>query len=237
LILNRSSHAKGTRKARNLLFAILGLTLAGIAWTAMAWLTLQFQAMRCPVGTFFWASNQVPTALQVVPLCFSAIGISFWAANWIVGKIPGGRAFFNPKRKPRADDAEQRMLIKFTLGSLLLILPISLSASLCQFCLQPHAITYQSYPWTGFREYVWQDVSSVTTACRYSRGRNAGWRKQFILGMKDGATFDLMTWPAAAVRAFPEIAKALRGGDFSFDESGVAPRCPQPYMGMLSHRP
>jgi hypothetical protein len=75
------------------------------------------------------------------------------------------------------------------------------------------------------------------TACRYSRGRNAGWRKQFILGMKDGATFDLMTWPAAAVRAYPEIAQALRGGDFSFDESGVALRCPQPYMGMLSHRP
>ena len=60
--MNRSSHAKGTRRARNLLFAVLGLALAGIAWTAMAWLTLQIQAMRCPVDTFFWASNQVATA-------------------------------------------------------------------------------------------------------------------------------------------------------------------------------
>ena len=235
--MNRSSHARGTRKARSLLFALLGLALAGIAWTAMAWLTLQFQAMRCPVGTFFWASNQVPTAVQIVPLFIPAIGIGFLAANWIVGAIPGGRAFFNPTRKPGADDAERRMLIKFSLGSLLLILPISLSASLCQFCLQPRAITYQSYPWTGFREYAWQDVSTVTTACRYSRGRHAGWRKQFILGMNDGAALDLMTWPAAAARAYPEMAKGLHGGDFSFDASGVAPKCPQPYLRMLTQRP
>ena len=203
----------------------------------MAWLTLQFQAMRCPVGTFFWASNQVPTAVQIVPLFIPAIGVGFLAAHWIVGAIPGGRAFFNTKRKPGADDAEQRMLVNFTLGSLLLILPVSLSASLCQFCLQPHAITYQPYPWSGFRVYAWQDVSSVTTTCRYTGGRNAGWRKQFILGMNDGATLDLMTWPAAAVRAYPEIAQALRGGDFSFDPSGVAPRCPQPYLDMLKKRP
>jgi hypothetical protein len=37
--MGRSGRAKGTRKARNLLFAVLGLALAGIAWIAMAWLT------------------------------------------------------------------------------------------------------------------------------------------------------------------------------------------------------
>ena len=219
------------------MFAVLGLALAGIAWTAMAWLTLQIQAMRCPVDTFFWASNQVATAVQIVPLCFSAIGIGFLAANWIVGVIPGGRAFFNPNRKPGTDDAERRMLLKFSLGSLLLILPISLSASLCQFCLDPHAITYQPYPWTGFRKYAWRDVSSVTATCRYSGGRNAGWRKQFVLEMRDGAALDLMTWPAAVVHAYPVIAQALHGQKFSFDASGVAQGCPHPYLGMLTHRP
>jgi hypothetical protein len=235
--MNRSGHSKGTRKARNLLFVLLGLALAGIAWTAMAWLSLQFQAMSCPVGTFFWASNQVPTAVQIVPLFIPPIGIGFLAANWIVGAIPGGRTFFNPARKAGADDAERRMLIKFSLGSLLLILPISLSASLCQFCLQPGVITYQPYPWAGFREYAWQDVAAVTATCRYSGGRNAGWRKQFILEMRDGAAIDLMTWPAAAIRAYPAIAQALHGEEFSFDASGVAPQCPQPYLGMLDRRP
>jgi len=237
VLMIRSSHAKGTTKARNLLFAILGLTMAGIAWIAMAWLTLRVQAMRCPVDTFFWASNQVPTMLQIVPLFIPAIGVGFLTANWIVGAAPGGRAFFNPVRRPGTDGAERKMLIKFSLGSLLLILPISLSASLCQFCLQPRAIKYQPYPWTGFREYAWQDVSAVTATCRYSGGRNAGWRKQFILGMNDGAALDLMTWPAAAVRAYPEIAQALHGLEISLNASGVTPRCPQPYLGLLTKRP
>ena len=236
--MNRRNPSRGKIKARNLLFAFLGLALAGVGWLAMAWLTLQFQAMRCPVDAFFWASNQVPTALEIVPLCFAAIGIGFLTATWIVAAIPGGRAFFNPTRKPGADYAgEQRLLIKFSLGSLLLMLPISLSASLCQFCLQPHAITYRPYPWTGFRQYAWRDVSMVTATCRYSGGHNAGWRKQFILGMNDGAALDLMTSPAAAVRAYPTIAQALHGGEFSFDAGGVARNCPQPHLDILSRRP
>jgi hypothetical protein len=116
-------------------------------------------------------------------------------------------------------------------------LPISVSASMCQFCLQPDEIAYQPYPWTGFRQYAWQDVSAVTLTCRYSRGRYYGWREQFILEMRDGAALDLMTWPTAAVHAFPSNAQALQGQEFRFDAAGVARGCPEPYLGMLSQRP
>jgi hypothetical protein len=88
-----------------------------------------------------------------------------------------------------------------------------------------------------FRQYTWEDVSAVTTTCRYSRERYAGWRKQFDLETRDGAALDLMTWPTAAVRAYPSIAQALQGQEFAFDAAGVAPGCPEPYLGMLSHRP
>jgi hypothetical protein len=208
------------------------------AGRGLALLTQQFQAARCPHDTFFWASNQVSTALQIVPLLFPALGVGFLTANWLIASIPGGRDFFNQSRKPGPDRiGEQRQLIKFCLMLLLVTLPISLSASLCQFCLQPHAISYQPYPWTGFRQYTWDDVSTVTATCRYSRGRYTGWRKQFILEMRDGAALDLMTWPTAAVRASPAIAQALRGHEFRFDAAGVALGCPEPYLGMLTLRP
>ncbi len=232
--MSRRSPTRGSRKARNLLFALLGLALAGVAWIAMALLTLQLQAARCPQDTFFWASNQVPTALQIVPLLFPALGVGFLAANWLTASFPGGRDFFNQSARP---SGEQRQLIKFCLLLLLVTMPISLSASLCQFCLQPHAIAYQPYPWTGFRQYTWEDVSAVTTTCRYSRGRYSGWCKQLVVEMHDGAALDLMTWPTAAVRAYPSIAQALQGQDFAFNASGVAPGCPEPYLGLLAHRP
>ena len=236
--MSRRRPTRGSRKARSLLFALLGLALAGVAWIAMALLMQQFQAARCPQDTFFWASNQVPTALQIVPLFFPALGVGFLTANWLIAAIPGGRDFFNQPRKPGPDRVgEQRQLIKFSLMLLLVTLPISVSASLCQFCLQPHAIAYQPYPWTGFRQYTWEDVSAVTATCRYSRGRFTGWRKQFILEMHDGPVLDLMAWPTAAIRASPSIAQALHGHEFRFDVAGVAPGCPEPYLGMLSHRP
>jgi hypothetical protein len=129
---------------------------------------------------------------------FPALGVGFLTANWLIAAIPGGRDFFNQPRKPGLDRVgEQRQLIKFSLMLLLVTLPISVSASLCQFCLQPHAIAYQPYPWTGFRQYTWEDVSAVTATCRYSRGRFTGWRKQFILEMHDGPVLDLMAWPTA----------------------------------------
>lgn len=238
VIMSRRRPTRGNRKARNLLFALLGLALAGFAWIAMALLTQLFQAARCPQGTFFWASNQVATALQIVPLFFPALGIGFLTANRLIASIPQGRDFFNQSRKPGPGRVgEQRQLIKFCLIALLVTLPISLSASLCQFCLQPGAILDQPYSWTGFRQYTWRDVSAVIATCRYSTGRYSGWRKQFILEMRGGPALDLMTWPAAAVRAYPSIAEALQGQELAFDASGVAPGCPRPYLGMLTHRP
>ncbi len=212
----------------------MGLALAGLAWMAMAWATQRLQAARCPADAFFWASSQIATALQIVPLFFPALGVGFLAANGIVASIPKGAEFFSQSRNDRG---MQPQLIKFCLLLLAVAAPVSLGAGLSQFCLQPESIVYRPYPWAGFQHYGWRDLATVTAACRYRRGRYAGWRKQFILGMWDGTDLDLMIWPAAAVSAYPEIARALRGQAFRFDSSGVEPRCPPPYLGMLTQRP
>ena len=229
---SRRRPARERRAARNLLFALLGLALAGIAWLAMAWLLQRLQAFRCPKDAFFWGSGQVATALQIVPLFLPALGLGFLAANRIATSIPGGPEFFN--RKPGAGP-EQRQLIQFSLIALLATAPVSLGASLSQFCLTPSAVLDQS--WTGSRRYAWEDVSSVTATCRYSHGRYPGWRKTYVFQLRDGASLDLMAWPAAALRAYPSIAEALHGKDFRFDAGGVAPKCPEPYLGMLGRRP
>ena len=62
----------------------------------MALLMQQFQAARCPHDTFFWASNQVPTALQIVPLFFPALGVWFLTANWLIAAIPVEDAISSP---------------------------------------------------------------------------------------------------------------------------------------------
>jgi hypothetical protein len=234
--MRRRGSASERRRARSLLFAALGLSLAGVVWLAMAWLMQRFQAMRCPEATFFWASNQIATALQVVPLAFPAIAVGFWLAHWVASSLPAGLDRFHPTETPRRADA-QRQIIRLSLIMLALTLPVSFAASLRQFCLEPHGIAYQATPWSGFRTYGWDEVSSVTTTCRYRSGRRAGWTKQLIVAMRDGAAIDLMTWPAAAHRAYPAIAQALRGQEFSFDASGVAPRCPEPYLSILARRP
>jgi hypothetical protein len=216
----------------------MGLSLAGILWFAMAWLMQRFQAMRCPDATFFWASNQIATALQVVPLFFPAIGVGFLLAHWIASSLPAGISPLHPSGAPAARRAdERRQTIRLSLIMLALTLPISFAASLCQFCLEPQAIHYQAAPWSGFRTYGWDEVSSVIATCHYRRGRSSGWTKQFIVTMRDGAAIDLMTWPAAALRAYPAIAQALRGQEFSFDASGVSPRCPELYLSILRRRP
>ena len=81
--MRRHGSTRGSRKARNLRFALLDLALAGVASIAMALLTQRFQAARCPQDTFFWASNQIPTALQIVPFFFRLLPLGFWTANWL----------------------------------------------------------------------------------------------------------------------------------------------------------
>jgi hypothetical protein len=71
------------------------------------------------------------------------------------------------------------------------------------------------------------DLAAGGCAAHYRSGRYAGWVKQLIVTMRDGASIDLMTWPAATARADPTIADAL-SGHFSFDAKGVAPRYPDP---------
>jgi hypothetical protein len=204
----------------------------------MAGAMLQLQAARCPADTFFCASGQIATAVQIVPPFLPALGIGFLIATWLDAPLPTGLVRSRETGRPSGRHAgDQAQMLKLSLILLALTLPVSFAASLSQFCLGPQFIAYQAAPWSGFRTYEWEDVASVTATCRYRRARYPGWTKQLNVTMRDGAAFDLMSWPSATVRAYPAIAEALRGHNFSFDAKGVAPRCPEPYLSIMTRHP
>jgi hypothetical protein len=65
----------------------------------------------------------------------------------------------------------------------------------------------------------------------------SGWNASFFLILRDGAKFDIMTWPRSTLRVYPEIASALKGVDFAFDTQGVRRGCDLPYRDLLLVRP
>src|SRR5262249_61047571 len=128
----------------------------------------------------------------------------------------------------------QRGLMRFSLILLLITLPISIAASLSQYCLLERGILYQVGPWSGLRSYSWSDVSKIETRCARSKG---AWSGSYVLIMRDGASFDVMTWPGSFGRAYPDMARALHGADFIFNSEGVGSGCAHANVDFLRRRP
>jgi hypothetical protein len=235
----RTSQLRARRKKSpwHLVLLVPAFALMGAISVGVVWLLEQLQSARCPDGTFFLGSGQVAMVFQTIPIFIGSIGISLLAANWIAHSIPPVRDFFD--RDPRLHGergyaASQRGLLKVSAVTLALALAIGVGASLSQYCLLDDQVLYQRWPWTGLRSYSWHDLEGIETSCFRSR---SSWNGHFFLILRDGSRFDLLAWPRAFVRAYPELARALEDGDFSFDSRGVMPGCTVPYLALLTRRP
>jgi hypothetical protein len=118
---------------------------------------------------------------------------------------------------------------------LAIAVPISITASLSQFCLAPDRVLYQTSPLSGLRHYAWNDIASVTPTC--SPDKRTGWDTTYVITMHDGSAFDILVWPRPTARVYPKIVQALHGLGFSFDASRVQDRCNVPYVEILRERP
>ena len=150
----------------------------------------------------------------------------------------GIRRYFDRNARKHAEASyrqSQRTMIKFSVVTLLVMLPISVAASFSQYCLTPREILYQPWPWTGLEHYSWKDVAMIETSC--ARGGRGGWNTSFFLIMKDNANFDLMVWPRSLDRAYPEIVYALSDVEFTFNSARVSPGCDVPFVHLLLRRP
>ena len=229
---------RGRKKgARNLLLLVPAFALMGAISVGVVWLLQRFQSARCPEGTFLFGSGQVATAFQTIPIFMGSIGISFLAVNWIAHSIAPVRDFFDRDARQHAKPgyrASQQGLLSFSMITLALALAIGAGASLSQYCLADDQVLYQRWPWTGLQQHSWHDIAAIETSCSRSR---SSWTGHYFLIMRDGSRFDLMAWPRALVRVYPEIRDALKDVDFSFDSRGVSPGCDVPYLAVLTRRP
>jgi len=146
--------------------------MAGISVGAV-WLIQQLQSLRCPAGTFLYASGEGATALQFIPIFLASVGFGFLAINWLAHLVRPLRNFFDRDARHHREPgyhSGQRKLAKFAVIVLSMMLPISIAASFSQYCLSEREILYQRWPWTGLRRYLWQDVVAIETSCTHSKG-------------------------------------------------------------------
>ena len=128
-VTTRRNSVSQRRRAQNLVFAALGLALAGLAWLAIAWGMLRLQAARCPADTFLCASGQIATAVQIVPLFLPALGIGFLIATWLGASLPAGRIGSSDGKAERFSRGRSGANVKLSLILLALALPISFAAA------------------------------------------------------------------------------------------------------------
>jgi hypothetical protein len=242
-VLNRSQYAK--RLSNLLYFAAVIAVMAAISFAAI-WLIEQLQSLRCPAGTFLVGAGDLAIMLQKIPIVFASFGFGILTVEWLVHSTQRLQRFQRDlMRFSMREDYELRYrtfqgdLLRFSLIVLSIMLPISVVASLWQYCLLQQEILYQPWPWTGLQQYSWSDVATIETTC--SRGGRGGWKGFFDVVMRDGARLEIPVppfWSVGSppfVRVYPEIARALDGVDFTFNSKNVSPGCP--YASGLLRRP
>jgi hypothetical protein len=223
--------------------------MAAICFAA-AWVIEQLQSLRCPAGTFLVGSEDGRRMLQRIPILLASFFLGIPIVEWFVHLTQRLHRFGRDLMRlsmPKANyelryRTFQRDNIKVSLVVLSIMLPISVTASLSQYCLSQQEILYQPWPWTGLQRYSWNDIARIETSCSSPRSKGRG-KGYFDVVMRDGARLEIAVppfsfpspGPPPLVLAYPEIRRALDGVAFTFDAQDVRPDCP--YAGVLLRRP
>jgi hypothetical protein len=222
----------------NLVLVIPAFVMMGCISFGLFWLTHEFQAFRCPSGTFLVGSGRIASILQIIPVLLTSMAPGFIIANWLAHVIRSARNFFDRDAELHGEPGyykSQRGLLVASAVVLAIAMPISIGASISQFCLAPNGINYQPWLWSGLRHYNWNDVNGIETNC--VRGSKGTWNASFILILRGGLRIDIMETPKRLGLAYPALSSALHPLQFSFDSSGVGFGCNMPYAYLLFQRP
>jgi hypothetical protein len=196
------------------------------------------QAARCPAGTFLWGSTPWSLAFQLIPLFAVGGGLGWLTIRRVAHVMAMRRRPVAPAVAQRAEARHlrsQSLPARITTIMAVVALPLVGAASLSQFCLAGTAVAYQPRPWMSLERYSWDDVAAITASCRRSRG---GCNPSYVITLRDGKSFDIMTWPRAALKVYSQMSDALRGRSFTFDSSAVCRRRVSAQQAqMLTQRP
>lgn len=234
-VVNRKASRQERR--RRALVQLGAAALVAACWFLVGRLIFAWQAARCPAATFYADSPAPQHFLELAPLLIAAVCSAVAVATRISGKAwprvgtpaPDGSAP-RPSRSARRLRRNSIILIGLAASAL----PLSIGFSFCQFCLTPEGIDYRAAPWTGFREYAWSDVATIKTACWSGR---RGWNAEYVLGLDDGSSIDIMGSANAAESALPQVMRTLHGRHLEFDASRVSRYCGLPNAKLFRERP
>jgi hypothetical protein len=199
-------------------------------------------------GTLLLGSEDGARMLQRFPILFASFFLGVPTVEWFVHSIQGLHRFRRDLMGLSTPGANyqlryrmfQRDNMKVSLVVLSIMLPISVTASLSQYCLSQREVLYQPWPWTGLQSYSWSDVAKIETNCWTTKARKPG-KGYFDVVMRNGESLEIALpsfasfGPPPLVRAYPEISRALDGVAFAFNSKDVSPGCV--YANVLLQRP
>lgn len=233
--LNQSASRQERR--RRALVQLGAAALVAACWFLVARLIFAWQAARCPAATFYADSPAPQHVFELAPLLIAAVCSAVAVATRISGKawprLGTPAPDVSAPRPSRSARRLRRNSIILT-GLAASALPLSIGFSFCQFCLTPEGINYRAAPWSGFREYAWSDVATIKTACWSGR---RGWNAEYVLGLGDGSSIDIMGSANATESALPQVMRALHGQHLEFDASHVSRYCGFPNAKLFRERP
>jgi hypothetical protein len=231
------ARASRQERRRRALIGLGAVVLVVLCWFLVGEMIFAWQAARCPAAAFYADSPAALHVFTVAPLVIAATASALLAAGGISGKgwprlrMPAPGAPAAPlSRSARRLRRHGIILAGLTVAAL----PLSIGFSFSQFCLAPEGIAYRPAPWEGFRDYAWSDVTAIRAACWSGR---RGWLAEYVLGLSDGSSIDIMGSATAAKTAVPQILRALHGHALAFDAHGVSRHCGYPNAALLRERP
>jgi len=200
-----------------------------------------FVLARCPAGTFIAGiGNQEKDGEAAFFVVAMSVVLGFvWAAlvrRWgTLERSKTNRSMGRFWLELTIDTRNKRLAFvggPLTAVALLVAVPIAIERP--RFCLTDEAIFLRPPSFDAMQRYPWNSVVGIDSNCQpMARGH---WFTSFVVTMRDGTSFDLMTAGRQTTEAYPRIVSKLKDVNFVFGYHGVED-CGAPLRDVVLHRP
>jgi hypothetical protein len=167
-----------------------------------------------PANALLSGRTRVGGIFMFVPILFPSLGAGMIFANLAAWPIRAAREAFEREAKGHKNVSFRKAmkpLSIFTLGALVIFMPLALLGTLNYFYVTAEGVYYNPLPSLSEKHYRWQDIKEIHTRCLAER-KNLHLNYKLI--MADQRKIDLMEETRIKfVRAFPAIKPYLEKQD------------------------
>jgi hypothetical protein len=195
-------------------------------------LTLRAQIWFGPDHVFFCTPTHLSAIILFLVLAVLSIPLGFLIANLLLWMVPPIRAALE-RAEARAGGSfasANAGIVKFTLVSAIVLLPVYTAAVGSKVCLSGSEIYYQAHLLAPLQTYAISQLTQVRPRC--IKGGRGGWDIGLDIALSDGTSFDLAVvgpWFSASSESILPSLRGIRSNDSQI-ESG----CPIGLRKLLS---